>query len=87
LKILQQLRERREHSYTPAYSLALVYLGLGDRNEALSWLEQGYREHDGFNIGPVRIDPLLASLHGDPRFKVLAEKIVPAREFASQPSK
>jgi tetratricopeptide (TPR) repeat protein len=81
-KILQQLRQIREQRYIPAYSLALVYLGLGDRNQALHWLEEGYREHDGFNIGPIRIDPLLAPLHGDPRFEALAEKIVPAREFA-----
>jgi tetratricopeptide (TPR) repeat protein len=80
-KILQQLLRRREQGYIPAYSVALVYLGLGDRNEALNWLETGYREHDGFNIGPIRIDPLLASLHGDPRFETLAEKIVPAAEF------
>jgi TolB-like protein/Flp pilus assembly protein TadD len=81
-KILQQLRQRREQHYTAAYSLALVYLGLGDHNEALNWLEQGYREHDGFNIGPIRVDSLLNSLHGDPRFEALAEKIVPAREFS-----
>ena len=80
-KILQQLRQRREQRYTPAYSLALVYLGLGDRNQALNWLEEGYRERDGFNIGPIRVDPLLTPLHGDPRFEALAEKIVPAREF------
>jgi TolB-like protein/Tfp pilus assembly protein PilF len=81
-KILQQLRQIREQHYIPAYSLALVYLGLGDRNEALKWLEEGYRERDGFNIGPIRVDPLLTPLHGDPRFEALAEKIVPAREFA-----
>jgi TolB-like protein/Flp pilus assembly protein TadD len=81
LKILQKLRQSREQRYTAAYALALIYVGLGDRNEALNWLEQGYREHDGFNIGPIRIDPLLAPLHGDPRFEALAEKIAPAREF------
>ena len=80
-KILQQLRQIREQRYIPAYSLALVYLGLGDRDQALKWLEEGYRERDGFNIGPIRIDPLLTPLHGDPRFEALAEKIVPAREF------
>jgi tetratricopeptide (TPR) repeat protein len=85
-QILQQLRRMREQHYTAAYCLALVYLGLGDRNEALKWLEEGYRERDGFNIGPIRVDPLLKSLHGDPRFEALAEKIVPAREF-SAPSK
>jgi hypothetical protein len=56
-------------------------VGLADHNEALNWLEQGYREHDGFNIGPIRVDPLLTPLHGNPRFEALAEKIVPAREF------
>jgi tetratricopeptide (TPR) repeat protein len=83
-KILHQLRQKREQHYTPAYSLALVYLGLGDRHEALNWLEEGYREHDGFNIGPIRIDPLLAPLRDDPRFEALAEKIVPAREFGAK---
>jgi serine/threonine-protein kinase len=59
----------------------LIYLGLGDRNEALNWLEKGYQERDGFNIGPIRVDPLLTPLRGDPRFQALAEKIVPTREF------
>jgi TolB-like protein/Tfp pilus assembly protein PilF len=84
LKILQRLRQSREQRYTAAYALALICVGLGDRNEALKWLEQGYREHDGFNIGPIRVDPLLAPLHGDPRFEALAERIVPAREFAKK---
>ncbi len=61
LTILQRLRQSREQRYTAAYGLALIYVGLGDRNEALNWLEQGYREHDGFNIGPIRVDPLLDS--------------------------
>jgi TolB-like protein/Flp pilus assembly protein TadD len=82
LKILQKLREKREQGYTAAYSLALINIGLGDLNEALNCLEQGHREHDGFNIGPIHVDPLLAPLHGDPRFEALAERIVPAREFA-----
>jgi TolB-like protein/tetratricopeptide (TPR) repeat protein len=81
LKILDQLRQMRAQHYTSAYSLALIYLGLGDRAEALNWLEQGYRERDGFNIGPIRADPLLTPLRSDPRFEALAEKIVPAAEF------
>jgi tetratricopeptide (TPR) repeat protein len=80
-KILAQLLQRRSQHYTAAYSVALVYLGLGDKKEALVWLEKGYEEHDGFDLGPIRVDPLVASLHGDPRFEALAEKIVPARDF------
>ena len=67
----------------PAYCLAVVSLGLGDRSDTVNWLEQGYRERDGFDIGEIRIDPLLSPLHGDPRFEALAEKILPAREFGN----
>ncbi len=80
-QILEELRKTREQRYTEAYALAIVYLGLGDRNEALDWLEQAYRDRDGYYMAVIRIDPLLISLHGDPRFEALAEKIVPAREF------
>ena len=82
-QILGKLRERREQRYTPAYSLALVALALGDREAALHWLEESYRERDGFDLEAMRLDPFLKPLHGDPRFEALAEKIVPAREFTS----
>ena len=44
-------------------------------------LEQGFQKRSGW-LGNIRVSALLAPLHGDPRFEVLAEKIVPAREFA-----
>jgi len=80
-KILERLRQSRAQRYTAAYSLALVALGLGDKAEALHWLEEGYRDRDGDALGVIRVDPPLASLHGDPRFEALAEKIVPASQF------
>jgi TolB-like protein/tetratricopeptide (TPR) repeat protein len=80
-KIFEQLRQLRAQRYTAAYSLALVALGLGDKTEALHWLEEGYGERDGDSIGVIRVDPLLIPLHGDPRFEALAEKIVPAAQI------
>jgi TolB-like protein/tetratricopeptide (TPR) repeat protein len=82
-QILEQLRQARQQRYIDAYAIAVVHLGLGEREEAIKWLEQGYRDGDGFNIGPIRVDPFLDPLRGDPRFDALAEKIVPAREFKS----
>jgi TolB-like protein/Flp pilus assembly protein TadD len=75
LQILEQLRERRRQRYVQAYCLAVVNLGLGDHNEAINWLEEGYRERDGFGMGIIRIDPLLDPLRGDPRFEALAAKV------------
>jgi TolB-like protein/Flp pilus assembly protein TadD len=80
-KIFEQLRGLREQRYTAAYALALAALGVGDKSEALHWLEQGYLERDGDSLTVIRVDPLLASLRGDPRFETLAEKILPARLF------
>src|SRR5438874_10007164 len=80
-KILGQLKELSKQRYVTAYSFALVYLGLGDKEEALRWLEQSYQDRAGSDIGYIRVDPLLDPLRGDPRFEVLAEKIIPARGF------
>jgi TolB-like protein/tetratricopeptide (TPR) repeat protein len=85
-KLLERLRESRKQHYTAAYALALISLGLGDRTQALDWLEQGYRDHDGTNMGPIRIDPLLKPLHGDRRFEALAEKIIPLAQFKAAPA-
>ena len=81
VKMLEQLKKLAKERYVTAYSFALVYLGLGEKEEALRWLEKSYEDHAGADIGWIRVDPLLHSLHGDPRFEALAEKIVPAAEF------
>ena len=80
-KMLDQLKELSKQRYVAAYSFALVYLGLGDKNEALHWLEQSYQDRAGSDIGYIRVDPLLDPLRGEPRFEALAEKIIPGAEF------
>ena len=40
LKILKQLTTSTR--YTPDYSIALVYLGLGDQDQAMNWLEKAF---------------------------------------------
>jgi TolB-like protein/tetratricopeptide (TPR) repeat protein len=81
--ILDQLKELSKQRYVSAFSFAIVYLALGDKQEALRWLEQSYQNRAGADIGWIRVDSLLDPLHGDPRFEALAEKIIPAREFKS----
>jgi TolB-like protein/Tfp pilus assembly protein PilF len=78
LKILQQLSKTTR--YLPDYSVGLIYLGLGDRNQAMDWFEKSFAKRQP-DLNTIRFDPLLKPLHGDPRFDALAEKIVPAREF------
>jgi TolB-like protein/TPR repeat protein len=81
-EILGRLTEQVRSRYVSGYSLALVRLGLGDKKGAIDALEQAYRNGEGADIYIIRVDPFLDELRGDPRFEALAEKIVPARQFA-----
>ena len=83
-KILQQLAASSR--YAPDYSVGLVYLGLGDKNRAMDWLEKSFAKRQP-DMNTIRFDPLLKPLHGDSRFEALAEKILPARELASLKTK
>ena len=79
LKMLAQLKDESARRYVPAYSLALIYLGLGDKEEALRWLEKDFSDRDGWNIGFIKVDPLLDLLRRDPRFEALAQKVFAPR--------
>jgi TolB-like protein/tetratricopeptide (TPR) repeat protein/class 3 adenylate cyclase len=81
LKVLDQLKQLAKQRYVSAYSFVIVYVGLGEKDEALQWLERCYQDHAGSEIAWIRVDPLVDPLREDPRFEALAEKIVPAREF------
>jgi len=85
IKIRDDLEAISKQRYVSAYSFALVSLGLGDKDEALHRLQQGYEDRAGESLRFIKVDPLLDPLRGDPRFEALAEKIVPAREFAGAP--
>ena len=42
--LLAQLQERSKHSYVPPYNIGVIYAGLGQKKEALAWLEKSYEE-------------------------------------------
>jgi tetratricopeptide (TPR) repeat protein len=56
------------------YGLAIVSIGLGNGQEAVSWLEAAYAEGTLWGLG-LRSDPILRSLRGDPRFESLISKL------------
>jgi TolB-like protein/Tfp pilus assembly protein PilF len=75
-RMLNELDEISKHREVVGYLRALLYLSLNNKEEVLRWLEQGYAERDGSNISTIKVDPLLESLHGDPRFEALVQKVV-----------
>jgi len=76
LRMLSDFDELSRHREVVGYCRALLYLSLNNKDEALRWLEQGFKERDGSNICWIKVDPLLDPLHGDPRFEALVQKVV-----------
>ena len=64
------------------YDRALVYLAIGNKEQALHWLEQSYADRDGANLSWIDVEPILDSLHGDPRFEALVQKIIAPKSQA-----
>src|ERR1700756_2316683 len=83
IKIRDELEAISKQRYVSAYSFALVYLGLGDKDEAIRRLQKSYEDRAGESLRFIRVDPLLDPLRGDPRFEALAEKVIPARQFGT----
>jgi hypothetical protein len=75
-QILGQLTEEAKARYVPAYAFAVIYLALGEKDHALDWLEQAARDHDGFYINLIKVEPFLDPLRGDPRFETLVSRIL-----------
>jgi serine/threonine-protein kinase len=72
--VLDTLEARSARSYVPAYWFALVYVGLGDKEKAITWLERAYQERSTV-LAYLRIDPRLQPLHELPRFQALVKRL------------
>jgi tetratricopeptide (TPR) repeat protein len=57
-----------------AYSIADVYAFRNQSDKAFEWLDRAYAQRDSSLI-VTKVDPLLKSLHHDPRFSALLKKI------------
>ncbi len=74
-KILARLNEHGNARRVAPYAMALVYLGLGDKERAIDELDRGYRDGETNYLFVIKVDPLLDELRGDPRFEALVQKI------------
>lgn len=71
--ILAELEARGRREYVWPLYLAVVHLGLGNREQALAQLEAGVRTRSP-QIAYLKVDPLLRELRDEPRFRrLLAE--------------
>jgi len=72
VKLLGDLKKRSNPGYSNASEIAVIYVSLGDTDQAMNWLEKGYDER--FNPG-VLLRPGFDPLRSDPRFQSLVHRI------------
>jgi serine/threonine-protein kinase len=74
LEVLDELKHLSAQEYVPATSLAIVYTGLGDKDQAFVWLEKAYEERS-FQLQWLSVEPRWDSLRSDPRFANLQRRM------------
>ena len=68
------MKDIAKQRYVSAYSFALVYAALGDKDKAFEQLERGNQDR-GSDFTYVKVDPFLDNLHSDPRFADLVRRV------------
>ena len=79
-KILARLNEEAKSHYVAPYALALVQIGLGDKDRAIEELDHAYREQETNYLFGIKADPMLDDLRGDPRFEALVRRVTAAKQ-------
>jgi TolB-like protein/DNA-binding winged helix-turn-helix (wHTH) protein/Tfp pilus assembly protein PilF len=68
------LKELIAKNRLSAFLVASVYAFRNRRNEAFEWLDRAYAQREG-NVASTSFDPMLKSLHNDPRFAAFLKKL------------
>ncbi|MEP6706716.1 MAG: protein kinase [Pyrinomonadaceae bacterium] len=74
LKVLDELQGRAKQKYVSPYFIALIYTGLGEKDQAFGWLQKAYEERHPYLI-LINVEPVFDSLRSDPRFSDLVRSI------------
>jgi TolB-like protein/Tfp pilus assembly protein PilF len=73
-EVLAELQELAQTEYVAADAIALIHVGLGDKDQAFAWLEKAY-EQRAFGVLWLNVHGTFDRLRGDQRFDDLLRRI------------
>jgi TolB-like protein/DNA-binding winged helix-turn-helix (wHTH) protein/Flp pilus assembly protein TadD len=73
-RILDELEQVSNEKYVASAPIAIIHIGLGDKDQALKWLEKAYDERL-WEMGMLKVNPVFDPLRSDPRFVKLLTRI------------
>jgi adenylate cyclase len=71
---LRELEELAKRQYVSPTAFVTIYLGLGEKEKALDWLEKAYEEQDSA-CWYLKIDQIYDSVRDEPRFQAILKKV------------
>jgi TolB-like protein/Tfp pilus assembly protein PilF len=74
-KVLDHLKELSAHHWVAPYNVAVIYAGLGEKDQAFALLERAYRDRSYYLPSFLTVDERLDNLHSDPRFADLKKRV------------
>jgi len=73
-KLVNELNEMARHRYVVPSLFVKAYLGLGDKDKALTWLERAYVEQDGW-VQCLKLNFTADPLRAEPRFQAVLRRL------------
>jgi serine/threonine-protein kinase len=73
-KIIERLEKQAKQSYVAPNIIAKVYIGLGEKEHAIEWLEKAYENREDSSTW-LNSDPSFDSLRSEPRFQDLVRRV------------
>ena len=74
LSAITQLKERSKERYVSPHCIAMIYAGLGDKDQAFEWLNKAF-EARSEHLTWLKVDARMNTLRGDPRFAELMRRV------------
>ena len=74
LTLLKEIKQQSAHTYVQSYTFALIYIGLGNKEEALTHLEKHLLSH-AETANTYATAPELDELRSEPRFKEMLKRM------------
>ena len=74
IALIKELEDKYARKEANGYSIAAIYVGLGDKDNAFAWLEKDFQSRNG-NLANVRWQIEFESLRDDPRYKDLLKRM------------
>jgi serine/threonine protein kinase/tetratricopeptide (TPR) repeat protein len=74
-KVLEHLKGVSAHSWVAPYNIAVIYAGLGEKEQAFAFLDQAYKDRSYYLPTYLATDARIDSLRSDPRFVELRKRV------------